>query len=170
MNYCYKLFFLSFFSLISVNLSWAQIKAFSEKSSFEWLPIDQAIAKAQSEKKMVMLAFHAENCPYCRKMELEVYSKPEIQQLISLYFVPAKLDMEHPLTFMYKGVVMTTDRLASIFKVEGTPTLTFLNDEGDLVAYQPGFIQPELFKKLMEYVGTGVYATMSFSDFTGDQF
>ncbi len=155
---------------MNVHVSVAQIKAFAEQSGFEWIPLDQAIAKAQSQKKMVMLAFHAEHCPYCRKMELEVYSKPEIQQLITDYFVPAKLDMEQNETFFYKGVAMTTERLAAIFKVEGTPTLTFLNDEGDMVAYQPGFIRPELFKKLMEYVGTGMYATMSFSEFTGEKF
>lgn len=155
---------------MSVHVSVAQIKAFVDQSVFEWIPFDQAITKAQSQKKMVMLAFHAENCPFCRKMDLEVYSKPEIQQLISDYFIPAKLDLEHNETFLYKGVAMTTERLAAIFKVQGTPTLTFLNEEGDMVAFQPGFIRPELFKKLMVYVGTGKYATMSFSEFTGEKF
>jgi len=61
---------------------------------------------------------------------------------------------------------MNSSALAAILEVSGTPTLSFLNDDGDLIAFQPGYLNAGLFSKLIEYVGTGKYATVSFAEFS----
>lgn len=144
----------------------AQIVAFNSKpSEINWVPIQEALGKARAQKKFVLIAFHIQGCPYCKKMKETVYRDAEMQKRIEKYFIPVEIDLEHSEEFLYKGRMMSTQSLAEIFKVEGTPTLTFLNEDGDLIAFQPGYLNSNQFEKLVEYVGTGIYATLSFDEF-----
>lgn len=155
--------------LLITQISYSQIIAFSSKAEeIEWVSLDQALAKAAIEKKNILLAFHSEGCPYCKKMKEQVYRDAEIIKKILKYFIPVELDLSKRTDFLYKGHVMSSTALAEIFNVKGTPTITFLNNEGDLIAFQPGYLNPKLFSKLIEYVGTGVYATMSFKEFIAE--
>lgn len=144
----------------------AQIKAFLPPPVLKWNTLEQALLDAPKSDKMIMLAFHGNECPFSKKMMDDVYSKPDIQHLINQYFIPVEIMLDENKTMMYNGYEIEAQKLAKIFKVEGTPTLAFLNDEGDLIAIQPGYLSPKLFAKLMEYVGEGFYATMSFSEFS----
>lgn len=144
----------------------AQIKAFSTPPTLQWNSFEQALLDAPKLDKMIMVAFHGTTCPFSKKMKDEVYSKPDIQHLINTYFIPVEIMLDENKTMLYNGYEIKAQHLANIFKVEGTPTLAFLNEEGDLIAIQPGYLTPKLFAKLMEYVGKGFYATMSFSEFS----
>jgi len=159
--------FLVLFLIVLSQKGVAQIRAFNSVSNeLKWEKLDDAIAKAKVQKKRVLVAFHAKSCPYCRKMKDHVYSDFEMKQLIHKYFIPVEIDLENPVDFIYKGEVMNSSALAAILEVSGTPTLSFLNDEGDLIAFQPGYLNTVLFSKLIKYVGTGKYATVSFAEFS----
>lgn len=63
-----------------------------------------AFAKAQKEKKVAMVAFHASWCGWCHKMQ-DVMKRPEIKPIFDKYFVvtwltvlesPDKKNMENP--------------------------------------------------------------------------
>jgi thioredoxin-related protein len=162
--------FLVVLTLVLSNSVCAQIRAFNSISNeIEWEKLDSALAKAKIQNKLILLAFHAQGCPYCKKMKDLIYSDPEMKRLIQQYFIPVELDLENPTDFIYKGVVMNSAALANILEVTGTPTLTFLNDEGDLVAFQPGYLNPRLFAKLIKYVGTGKYTMVSFAEFSKNE-
>lgn len=148
----------------------AQIRAFDSVSSeIKWEKLDDALAMAKSQKKLVLVAFHAQSCIYCKKMKDHIYSDIQLKQLIRTYFIPVEIDLENPVDFIYKGEVMNSSALATIFEVKGTPTLSFLNDEGDLIAFQPGYLHAAMFAKLITYVGTGKYATVSFVEFSKEK-
>ncbi|TNE69276.1 DUF255 domain-containing protein [bacterium] len=160
-----KIILISLFCLLGLIVDGnAQIKAFSEPS-FKWLPLDQAVGQARVQQKMVLVLFKTKDCPFCKKMELEVFSKPEFQKEINKYFIPAVVDLESNDQYLYKGDVISVKGLATTFRVSGTPTLVFLNTDGDLVAFQPGYIKPDTFHELIDYIGTGMYATVSFQEF-----
>ena len=159
--------FLAVFLIVLSQSANAQIRAFNTVSNeLKWEKLDDALAKAKLQNKLVLVAFHAQGCPYCRKMKDQIYSDSEMKRLILKYFIPVEIDLENPVDFIYKGEVMNSSALATILEVSGTPTLSFLNDEGDLIAFQPGYLNAGLFAKLIKYVGTGKYATVSFAEFS----
>jgi len=161
--------FLVVFLVVLSQSADAQIRAFSSVSNeIKWEKLDSALAKAKVQNKLVLVAFHAKGCPYCRKMKEQIYSDTEMKRLIQKYFIPVEIDLENPVDFIYKGEVMNSSALATILDVSGTPTLSFLNDEGDLIAFQPGYLNVALFSKLIQYVGTGKYATVSFAEFSNE--
>lgn len=149
-----------------VDIAKAQSNIFKKKSIIEWESLDEAILKAYKSNKMVLLAFHGTDCPYSKTMKSKVYSSPKVKHHLEKHFIASEIILDSNEKVNYKGVDILPEALANIFNVKGTPTLTFLNSEGDLIAYQPGLLEVDQLIQLLDYVGSGAYATISFQDFS----
>jgi thiol-disulfide isomerase/thioredoxin len=55
---------------------------------------DEAVAEAKASGKLLLIDFMANWCGPCRKMEIDVWNKPEIQQLMA-HYVPVKLNVDY---------------------------------------------------------------------------
>ena len=84
-------------------------------SSFE-----EAILKAKSEHKLLLVELEMEFCPYCERMDKFVLSKDDVKQLINDNYVFIKLDIN-------KEVI--PEHLSSRM----TPTFYFLSSDGESI-------------------------------------
>ena len=61
----------------------------------DWYPWgDEAFARANSEAKMIFLSIGYSTCFWCHVMEREVFSNPQIAELMNAHFVSIKVDRE----------------------------------------------------------------------------
>ncbi|HLE21311.1 MAG TPA: thioredoxin domain-containing protein, partial [Vicinamibacteria bacterium] len=61
----------------------------------DWYPWgEEAIEKARKEDKPIFLSIGYSTCYWCHVMEREVFSDPEIAQLMNQWFVNVKVDRE----------------------------------------------------------------------------
>ena len=86
---------------------------------------------ADSQKLPVMLVFSREDCPYCRLLEQEFLQPMRIsgdyEQRISI----RTLEIDHQRVLDFDGQVISGVALANRYQVELTPTILFLNTQGE---------------------------------------
>ena len=92
-------------------------------SAVTWLDwSDEAFARADAERKPVLLAIGATWCPSCAEMDRTSYADPATARLINQRFIPIKVD---------------ADRRPDInerYHLGGWPTTMFLTPEGEVLS------------------------------------
>ena len=111
----------------------------------------QVLGKIQNKKMYVH--FWAEWCTYCRKMEKETFADPAVIQYLNANFIPIKVNTERERD------------IAVQYNIRPIPDNWFLASNGDRISNQPGFIQPDMFIKILEYIHTDSYLDTSFMNF-----
>jgi thioredoxin-related protein len=118
-----------------------------------FLDFDEDVREAAASHKRVMLYFHQANCPYCSLLVKENFHRPDIvaamQQNLESIAVNMWGDREVIAT---DGKRYTEKSLAAMLKVNYTPTLIFLDEQGDIALRLNGYYPPERFRLALDYV------------------
>jgi thiol:disulfide interchange protein DsbD len=92
--------------------------------------LNNALAEAKNTNKYVFIDFYADWCTYCRQMEENTYTDPQVQQKISQNYVFVKIDTNN------------NPEVSSNYKVYGLPTIIILNSNGQEVKRIEGYQSP----------------------------
>ena len=115
-------------------------------AELNWLTdLPQAQAKAKSDNKLVMIDFTGSDwCPWCIKLNKEVFSTPEFVAYADKNLVPVEIDFPRKKQ-QAADLKKANQQLQKQYKIEGYPTVIVLNGQGKTVAqlgYQPGGPKP----------------------------
>ena len=66
----------------------------SPASSVSWKSFDDGVLLAQQSNKKLLVDVYTDWCTWCKKMDAEVYTNPEVFKLINTQFVAVKLNAE----------------------------------------------------------------------------
>lgn len=135
------------------------------REMFDWRSMEEAQELAAENDKKVLIYANAVWCTYCKKMEKEVFSLDEVQARTAEYFYPVWIDIESEDSLTFRDRKLTQMDFARAMRVTGTPTFIFLDEEGDIIAGQPGFIPEDLYLQILDYVGTNAYKEQDFEEF-----
>ncbi|MDD4933357.1 MAG: thioredoxin family protein [Methylacidiphilaceae bacterium] len=120
--------------------------AFAESAS--WMTdYPKVLKEAKAQKKLVLANFTGSDwCPWCQKLQREVFSTPEFQQYAKQHLVLLEVDFPQrkPQT---EALKQQNKDLADRYHVDAFPTLLLLDPEGQEVAswgYTPGGAKPFL--------------------------
>lgn len=111
-----------------------------QAAELTWLTdLDQAKARAAAEKKYVLLNFTGSDwCPFCVKLQKEVFSKPEFAEYAQKHLVLVEIDFprkkEQP-----PELKKANKKLQDQHKVTGFPTLVLLDSQGKQVGKKVGY-------------------------------
>ncbi len=131
-----------------------------------WRGWDRGLEEARTSGRPVLVDVYTDWCGWCRRMEANVYSRPEIRDYLSRKFVVVKLDAEASDAARYEGRAFTSRSLASRFGVSGYPTTIFLRSAGDHLVSVPGYVDAERFLQVLHYIGEGhMDRGVTFQDF-----
>lgn len=128
----------------------------------QWVPYDQALILAKRQKLPIYIQFHANWCAYCKKLEKESYSKPAIQKVLKSQFIPVRLTEGDKQQFTVDGKTVSVNDLFAKYQVTGFPTLVFLTADGKALGKTPGYVAPEPFETLLDFVASESFKKMSF--------
>jgi thioredoxin-related protein len=111
-----------------------------------WLTdLNAGRAQAQQEGKFVMINFTGSDwCPWCIKLRQEIFSQPEFDSFASRNLVLVEIDFPKR-TQQAAPVQKANSSLLMQYKIDGFPTLIFLNPQGNVVhrgGYMPGGAKP----------------------------
>lgn len=135
-------------------------------SGVAWRPWDRGLREAAEKGRPVLVDVYTDWCGWCRRMEADVYSRPEIRDYLSRNFVTIKLDAEASDPARYEGRAHTGRTLAARFGVTGYPTTVFLKSTGERPISVPGYVDAERFMLVLRYVGEGAMDSgETFDDF-----
>lgn len=132
-----------------------------------WRSWDRGLAEARSTGRPVLVDVYTEWCGWCRRMEAEVYTRPDVRDYVSRKFVTVKLDAEAEDPARFEGRSFTSRSLAARFNVSGYPTTIFLAPGGDHhLVNVPGYVDAQRFLLVLRYIGDGhMERGVTFQDF-----
>jgi len=121
-------------------------------AELNWLTdLDAAKSKAKNDNKLVLLDFTGSDwCGWCKKLNAEVFSKPQFQDYAASNLVLVELDFPR-FKQQSDDVKKQNMRLAGEFQIEGFPTVIVLNAAGKKVG-ELGYMEggPEAFIAALE--------------------
>jgi thioredoxin-related protein len=141
-------------------------------SSLAQNSFEDALKKAKSEDKRVIVDVYTDWCGWCKKMDAEAYSNKEIKKIVEDNFIFVKLNAEGTSKIKYNGKDYTETELATYFEVTGYPTTIFLEPDGKLIEFKydsmtmksvPGYFKTDEFKKILNYFKDGKYKDVDLS-------
>lgn len=134
------------------------------KDSF--LEFEEDVAEAASENKRLLIYFHQEGCPYCAKLVEENFADPEIESYVRQHFEGIQVNMWGDREIVAVGGNNFTEKtFASALKVQYTPTVLFLNEQGKVALRLNGYYPPEKFRLALRYVAEKQESKQSYNEF-----
>lgn len=121
------------------------------KESF--LNLQEDVSEAKAEGKRIMLLFHQDGCPYCNALVERNLAQKDIEEKVRKNFDVIALNMwgDRELTHM-DGKQYTEKSLAETLRVQFTPTVLFLDENGKIVLRLNGYRAPHRFNVDLDYV------------------
>ena len=157
---------LAFGLLLSPSTVLAQQPQNANYISPDWLTFSEALNAAEVSGRTVLVDVYAPWCPWCAKLQTEVYADPAILSYLKENFETARLNIEEKEeVIQFKGFELTSPELAAGLGAEATPTVVFLSSAGEYITRVPGFVEAEEFMHVLRYISTGSYQIESFQDY-----
>ena len=121
----------------------------------QWVSYDVGLERAQKENKHVFIDFTAKWCGFCKKMDAETFTQPNVIAMINENFIPVKVDGDSQKELDIKGYKITESNLTKQeFGVRGYPTFWFLKPDGTklgaISGYRPANVMMEAFTYVKE--------------------
>ena len=141
--------------------------AFARAEGPAWRGWDPGMKEAEKSKRFVMVDAYTDWCGWCKRMDRDVFSNPEVREYLGKKFVTIRINAEAAEPAHYEGKEFTSRTLATRFRITGYPTTIFLRANGDHLANVPGYLPADRFLLLLRYIGDGALDSgQSFDEFT----
>lgn len=139
------------------------------KDSF--LEFEEDVAEAAQHNKRVMLYFHQDGCPYCARLVEENFADPEIEAYVRQHFDGIEVNMWGDREVVSVGGNSFTEKsFSAALKVQYTPTIIFLNEQGKVALRLNGYYPPDKFRLALNYVAQKQDKKQNFSSYAKAQF
>ena len=125
----------------------------TSKDGIQWLSYAEGRQRGETENKKVFLVFNADWCRYCLKMEKETFQNPTVIAYVNRNFVPISVNSDKE------------QQIAAKYSVRGLPSTWFISEKGDRIGSRPGYIAADEMLKILKYIGSDSYLSMSFKAF-----
>ena len=178
-----KLFLpLSFLFLFSVLIFspeiMAQTPTADSKSgpAIKWISFEEAVALNKKKPKMIFIDVYTDWCGWCKKMDNETFTDPEVVKYINKNYYAVKLNAEQKEAINFKDQefinpnpdkAKSTHNLASaLLKNERVyPSYVILDKSSDWTYKLKGYQKPEALMPLLRFYGQGDYLKMSWAEY-----
>ena len=139
-----------------------------DSTRLKWHPsIESALTAAAASGKKVLVDVYAPWCPWCLRLQRDVYTDDRIVEIVQAHFEITRLNGEVlDDTVRFKGYTLSSRMLAGALGTQGYPTTAFLDATGRKITHLPGFAEAGEFGRVLRYVGTDAYLTQTFEQFT----
>ncbi len=138
------------------------------KASF--LDLREDVADATADGKRVMLYFYQDGCPYCEKLINTNFAQRDIVEKTRANFDVIAINMWGDTTVTdLQGNAVSEKAFALGLKVQFTPTLLFLDEQGAIALRVNGYYAPHKFMTALDYVAGKHEKTLAFRDYLAQQ-
>ena len=125
----------------------------SGENGIQWFSYAEGRQRGETESKKVFLVFNADWCRYCLQMEKETFQNPTVIAYVNRNFVPISVNSDKEQDIVTK------------YSVRGLPSTWFISENGDKIGNRPGYIAADEMLKILRYIGSDSYLSMSYKAF-----
>jgi uncharacterized protein YyaL (SSP411 family) len=125
----------------------------TDKKEINWMAYDEGLKKAKAENKPIFIDFTAKWCGWCKKMDRETFSKPEVIELINNNFIAVKVDGDSERELNIDGYKITEKNLTRVeFGIRGYPSFWFLKPDGTRLGMIRGYRTADYMMEAFQFV------------------
>lgn len=140
--------------------------ASNASETISWQTMAKAQKLAEQHNKMIIVNVYTDWCKWCKKLDKEVYTDARVTKVIDDYFYMVRLNAESEEPIVFNGQKLTMAQFAQLLGVTTYPGTVFVDAKGNTIGKQTGYMEVEVFEKLLAYVGSNAYRTMQFDEFS----
>ena len=131
-----------------------------------FLDLRDDVKEATAAKKRVMIYFGQNGCPYCKRLMEVNFKQPDIVAGTRRQLDAIEINIFGSREVVWlDGKSRSEKEFAAFLKVQFTPTLLFLDEEGGIALRVNGYYPPPRFKTALDYVAQHRERTVSFAEF-----
>lgn len=131
-----KLFGALLITLFSFQIATAQDK-------ITWLTFEEAAAKTAENPKMIFVDVYTDWCGWCKKMDKDTFTDPEVIGFINENFYAVKMNAENGnRKFSFKGKEYSEATMARAMRVSSYPNFVIMDAVMENIAQYPGYREP----------------------------
>lgn len=165
-NVVHQAVLVALLAMIAVGPVRAQEERIADGSLVDWPTFSTALAKAAVNGKIILIDVFADTCPWCRKLQSEIYTKIELQSYVYETFELGRINIGiDDDTLSFKGYTLSSAELGAGFGATGTPTTIFMEPDGEYITRLPGFHEYDEFLQVLRFVGSQSFREMSFAEY-----
>ena len=144
----------------------AQDDASVAAPGLDWQAFEQAVAQAGQLDKKVIVDVYAAWCPWCRRLQREVYADDAVQEYIRDHFVVTRLDAENTEdSLRFRGYTLTPSEMAAGLGAAAFPMTVFLDEDAKYITRLPGFRPPTDFLDVLNYIGSEAFLDLTYEEY-----
>lgn len=134
------------------------------KDSF--LDLREDVAEAAEEEKRLILYFYQDGCPYCAKLLNDNFADRGIAQKTQQHFEVIAINMwgDREVTDL-QGTATTEKQFAEGLRVQYTPTLLMMDEQGKVVLRINGYFAPHKFNVALDFMAGRHEKTIEFRQY-----
>ncbi len=162
--------------LIALFLS-VSIALFSQtepKVSIQWLDIETALEKQKTQVKPIFVDMYTDWCGWCKKLDAETFSNPNIATYINTYFYPVKFNAETKDTIVFQGKTYinqskgrrsTHDLALKLLENRPSyPSMVYIDEKGHSVRTS-GYLSATDIQPILIYFAERIQKTTNYPEF-----
>jgi uncharacterized protein YyaL (SSP411 family) len=128
--------------------------AHAQSDKLVWFDWNTGYEKAIKENKIILVDAYTDWCGWCKKMDRDTYTNPEVIKKLNQYFVVIKFNPETPFS-AYKIGDQTFDNkqlygMLCQGKSTGFPTTYYITPSKNTLSIDVGYKGPEDFLKVLD--------------------
>lgn len=133
----------------------------------KWYNWTDGIAAVKKMKKPAIADFYTDWCKWCKVMDEKTFHDAKVFAMLKKNFICVRLNPETSTeTIAFDGKIFKPGEFAQALGVQGYPALVLVDKNGKLITLVPGFIPPETFIQMLQYVKDECYSkNISFEDY-----
>ena len=140
----------------------------------KWYSIEEAQALNAKAPRKFFIDMYTTWCGWCRVMDANTFSQPDIIQYMNTYFYPVKFNAEGKDAATFAGQAFKKQQNMqfhdlAIALMQGQmsfPTSIFLYENLQPFTIVPGYLPPEKLRPILVFIAQNYYQKMNFDDFS----
>jgi thioredoxin-related protein len=124
--------------LLSMNLQ--------AQDQIQWMKFEEAIAANAKNPKMILVDVYTDWCGWCKKMDRETFTDPQVIAHFQKNFYAVKLNAEDTKrSFQFMDKTFTEAQMAAAMRVNSYPNFVVIEPGLQNIAQLPGYREPAAF-------------------------
>jgi thioredoxin-related protein len=116
------------------------------QDQIQWMKFEEAIAANEKNPKMILVDVYTDWCGWCKKMDKETFTDPNVIAHFQKNFYAVKLNAENTnRSFQFMGKTFTEAQMAAAMRVNSYPNFVVIEPSLQNIAQLPGYRDPAAF-------------------------
>ena len=150
-------------------------------SPVKWMTFEQAVEKSAKEKRKIFIDVYTDWCGWCKVMDKNTFTDPEIAKILNEKFYPVKFDAEQTADVVFRGTTFKFVpygnkgshqlAMALLNNQMSYPNFVFLDEDFRIVPIfsgstsVPGYRKPDEFHIFLSFVSGDYFKSQNLQDY-----